>query len=86
MRSILFITLFLLSVGAIAAVVPTRNDLETEMAHSPTQLTWVRTVDGWEQPSSWQTPPPVEPPLHPFVVTGFVTLAGIAVLVATHRS
>ena len=46
--------------------------------------TWVRTADGWESPSAWESPGPVvsRPTLHPLLVTGFQLSASLFALVA----
>jgi hypothetical protein len=58
---VLVFTVALVTVGAIAAVMPVAPKAPL-MAHD-----WVRTVDGWQR-ASWRASARFEPRLHPVVV------------------
>ena len=74
----MLLSLLLLAVGTFAAVVEPAAVTGKRTERMPPPLEWVRTVDGWERPASWQPPEPVSPALHPLVVAGFVGMAAIA--------
>ncbi len=42
---------------------------------------WVKTVDGWERPLSWQTKQEFKPPLSPWVVASLEMFASLFALV-----
>jgi len=42
---------------------------------------WVRTVDGWEKPSTWWISKPLPAPLHPLLVAVFELLTTLLALV-----
>lgn len=46
---------------------------------------WVRTVDGWEQPSSWEVDKPARRDLHPLVVAAAQGLFSMLGLIAFSR-
>ena len=75
-RWIIFITLVLCALFHVAC------DWGTGPAEpSPYASDWVRTVDGWERPSSWRITGPKPAPLHPLVVASFELLTALLALV-----
>jgi hypothetical protein len=47
---------------------------------------WVRTVDGWERPDSWNSHAPTLPALHPLVVAAGQGLFSLLGLTLFHRN
>ena len=76
MRWIVFITFVLCAAHHVACVWPAA-------AVDPQQHEnmWVRTVDGWERPSSWRITSPEPMALHPLVVASFELFTGLLALV-----
>jgi hypothetical protein len=58
------------------------GDLALAYERQTPRLTWVRTVDGWERPDSWQLEPIGRRALHPLVVAAGQGLVSLLALVA----
>lgn len=56
----------------------------TDMAQ-PKVVVWVRTVDGWERPDSWNLEPVRRPALHPLVVAAGQGLLSVLALALFDR-
>jgi hypothetical protein len=83
MRTILSISLVLIVIGTLSC----HGGAETTIAVERPALRWVRTADGWEQPSLWNVAPPMKiPQLHPLVVAATQGLASALALVAFGRA
>jgi hypothetical protein len=82
LKQILLLASLLLAVGAWSATVDLAANPAGDSQTLQSEIEWVRTMQGWERPASWQPAPPTEGPLHPVVVAGFIALAGVLALVA----
>lgn len=84
MRAILGISLVLVGVGMFSCQL---EGVSSPPVTYPTGPAWVRTVDGWERPGTWQfdvaLPPP--PRLHPLLVAAGQGLGSVLGLVACGR-
>jgi hypothetical protein len=82
MRSIFVITLLLVCLGVMSyniegAAAPNRPIATT--------MNWVRTVNGWEHPASWESVRVTPPTLHPLIVAAAECLSSCLGLLAFRR-
>ncbi len=79
MRSICGILVLLLGVGLMSCRIEGRS---ADATAPESEVEWVRTVDGWEQPHHWASSLAEPPALHPLVVAVGQTLVSLFALVA----
>jgi len=82
-RAIFGISCLLLGAAMLSCQMEIARDLQT--ANQPKVVVWVRTVDGWERPDSWNLEPVRRPALHPVVVAAGQGLLSILGLVLFDR-
>jgi hypothetical protein len=83
MRTIVGISLVLIVIGTLSC----RDGGDAAISAERPALRWVRTIDGWEQPSLWNVSPPATiPQLHPLLVAAGQGLASALALVAFGRA
>ena len=83
MRLIFGIVLLLLGVGLLSCRL---EGLSADLPTPAGEITWVRTVDGWERPLNW-LPSRCEPPaLHPLVLAAGQALFSVLALAAAAGS
>ncbi len=76
MRSIVWATLVLLTLGFLASALPLSSPKDAQRAAPP----WRRTVDGWQR-AYWLEDPAAttsSPPLHPLLFGAFLLTAAVA--------
>lgn len=73
---------FLCAMSLLLAVILAMCHWEGEAVEVRTDApSWVRTVDGWERPETWEPVTAPEPIIHPGVVAAGQLLASLAALV-----
>jgi hypothetical protein len=82
LRLIFGIILLLLGLGTLSCRI---GDAPPPGLRVHTSNKWVRTIDGWERPGSWNLAELREPQLHPTVVAVGQGLISILGLVAYRR-
>jgi hypothetical protein len=82
MRLIIGISLLLVGVGSLSCRMESTPESARPISSTPA---WVRTVDGWERPSTWLATTPNVPLLHPVIVAAGQGLASILALAAFNR-
>ena len=80
MRLIIGIVLLLLAVGSLSCRL---EGLSADSATPAGEASWVRTVDGWEQPHNWLPSLAGPPAIHPLVLAASQALFSVFALAAS---
>ena len=83
-RMIFGISCLLLGAAMLSCQVESSG--EVAIAKPQAAVRWVRTVDGWERPASWNLEPVTQRSLHPLVVAAGQGLLSVLGLVAFQRN